>query len=123
LSVPACLGCTIKHVTTARVELGEALDFYRRGDSRMGDIHLLSALGELREAEKQSRPWPEVAKTITAVRKQLEADMVSGKAPSDGKAEDLAGAALKALEMVRREPSLCPTCAINPPHTATHEKT
>jgi len=123
VSVPACLGCTVKHVTTARVELGEAVDFYKRGDRRMGDIHLLSVLGELRSAEKQSRPWPEISQPITAIRKQVEADMASGKPPSDGKAERLSETALKALEMIRREPSLCPTCLNSVGKKVVHEAT
>jgi len=118
-----CLGCTAKHVMTARTLLSESIGFGQRGNRRMADQHALMALGELREGEKQSAKWPDITRRIADVRKQVEAELAMAASPEKAKLHELDEVALRCLEKIREEGvEACPTCRVEtgPRHVASH---
>lgn len=104
-----CIGCSLGHLSNARILLEEARKF-ERSDHELSDKHLVKALGEIRQGEEQ-HPDPKQREQVREIRKRIEAS-IAQKLPIPDVSGELEHKALRALNILRERPELCPTCKI-----------
>ena len=112
---PECLGCSVKHASSARTLLVECIGFKERGDDRMARLHCFYAIGELREAEKQMpQLLTELKARLTDLRKRIEQSIALGRVPPHELFHELDRVGVESIERLEREAAtLCPTCIID----------
>lgn len=114
-----CIGCSAKHLASARTLLEEAKGYESRGERKLADEHLFSAIGELMQGQEQA-VFKEHADQIRDIRKRIEANIAAGEGIPDVSAE-LTRKGIEEYDILRKASpevveQLCPTCKITHNH-------
>lgn len=114
-----CIGCSAKHLASARTLLEEARGYESRGERKLADEHLFSAIGELMQGQEQA-VFKEHTDQIRDIRKRIETSIAAGEGIPDVSAE-LTRKGIEEYDILRKAPvevveQLCPTCKVTYNH-------